>query len=259
MSIGKGSFILIDYTVTVKETGEPVETTIEEEAKKLGIYRADAVYEPRLVVVGEGWVLKGLEEALPGLKLGETVTVEVPPEKGMGNRDPSKIRMIPLRRFPRDSRPRVGDRVEIGGRVGVVRAVGAGRVQVDFNHPLAGKTLVYQVTLKKILESDEEKLKALLHRRIPGVEPDQFKLEVSDGKLTVELPSSAFLVEGLQIIKRGFVSDVSRYFEEIDEVVFIERYKVERRGRRIESEESKPEEKPIEASTRESSSNSDSG
>ncbi|MCS7112642.1 MAG: FKBP-type peptidyl-prolyl cis-trans isomerase [Nitrososphaerota archaeon] len=233
MPIEKGSFILVDYTVTVKETGEPVETTMEEDAKQLGIYRAGEVYEPRLVVVGEGWVFKGVEEALPNLKLGEPIVVEVPPDKGVGPRDPSKIRMMPLRRFPRDSRPRIGDRVEVDGRVGIVRAIGAGRVQVDFNHPLAGKTLVYKMILRKILESIEERVGYLLKRRLPGIDISRTIVRITDRRVEVELPSDLQLAEGIQLAKRGFAMDVARYIEGIDEVVFVERYKAE--ARRMES------------------------
>lgn len=229
MSIEKGSFILVDYTVTVKETGEPVETTMEEEAKQLGIYRADEVYEPRLIIVGEGWVLKGVEEVLPNLKQDEPVVVEVPPDKGVGSRDPSKVRLIPLRRFPRDSRPKVGDRVEVDGRIGIVRAVGAGRVQVDFNHPLAGKTLVYKIILRKALETVEEKIAALLKRRFPGIDVSKTVIRVTERRVEVELPSDIRLTEGIQLAKRGFTMDVARYIGNIDEVVFIERYRTEGR------------------------------
>jgi peptidylprolyl isomerase len=230
MSIGKGSFILLDYTVTVKETGEPVETTMEEDAKQLGIYRAGEVYEPKLIIVGEGWVVKGVEEALTNLKLGEPVVIEVPPEKGVGPRDPSKIRMIPLRRFPKDSRPKVGDRVEVDGRVGIVRTVGAGRVQVDFNHPLAGKTLVYKMILRKTLESIEEKIEALLRRRFPGIDMGKTVIRITDRRVEIELPSDLQLAEGVQLAKRGFATDVARYIDSIDEIVFVERYKAERRA-----------------------------
>ena len=230
MSIGKGSFILVDYTVTVKETGEPVETTMEEDAKQLGIYRAGEVYEPRLIIVGEGWVVKGVEEALANLKLGEPVVIEVPPDKGVGPRDPSKIRMVPLRRFPKDSRPKVGDRVEVDGRVGIVRTVGAGRVQVDFNHPLAGKTLVYKMILRKTLESIEEKIEALLRRRFPGIDMGKTTVRIADRRVEIELPSDLQLAEGIQLAKRGFATDVARYIGDIDEIVFVERYKAERRG-----------------------------
>ena len=64
MTLEKGSLILVDYTAKVKDTKEIFETTNEEEAKKSDLYDPTRRYEPRLVSIGEGWVLKGLDELL---------------------------------------------------------------------------------------------------------------------------------------------------------------------------------------------------
>jgi len=60
----KGSLILIDYTAKVKDSDEVFETTIEENAKKSNLYDPGIKYEPRLVSIGEGWVLKGLRSTV---------------------------------------------------------------------------------------------------------------------------------------------------------------------------------------------------
>ncbi|HIQ29127.1 MAG TPA: hypothetical protein EYH45_01025, partial [Candidatus Caldiarchaeum subterraneum] len=54
LTVQNSSYILVDYTIKVKDTGEVVDTTIEEEAKKAGIFDASRVYESRLVVPGKG-------------------------------------------------------------------------------------------------------------------------------------------------------------------------------------------------------------
>ena len=64
MSFEKGTLIYVNYTAKVKDTGEAIESTVEDEAKKLNIYDAERRYEPRLVAVGEDWVLKGLDEQI---------------------------------------------------------------------------------------------------------------------------------------------------------------------------------------------------
>ena len=64
MAFNKGSLILVDYTSKVKDTGEVFETTIEEEAKKHSLHEPNVKYQPKLVSVGESWVVKGLDEAL---------------------------------------------------------------------------------------------------------------------------------------------------------------------------------------------------
>jgi peptidylprolyl isomerase len=224
--VKKGDFILIDYVGKIKETGETFDTTIEDTAKTERIYRKDASYEPVLVVVGEGWVLKGLDEGLTDLEVEKPATIEVPPEKGFGLRDPNKVKLVPIRRFREQGvTPYPGLRVELEGKLALVRTVGAGRVQVDFNPPLAGKTLIYQVTLKKILEEIEEKIRALIHRRIQTVDSQKFGLKITENDTTIEVPEDAFFIDGLQYAKRGIAVDVQKFFPEIENVIFVESFK----------------------------------
>lgn len=224
----KGDFVLIDYIARVAETGEVFDTTIEEVSRREGIYQEGGIYEPKLVVIGEGWVLKALEEAIQSMELEKTTTVEIPPEKAFGNRDPEKVKMYPLRRFiAQGITPRVGMRIEVNGKVATIRAIGGGRVQLDFNPPLAGKTLVYEVTVKKKLESIEEKIRALIHRRIPQVDIGKFSLEIGEDNITINVPEEAFFIEGIQVIKRGIFMDIQKFFPEKRTVRFIEVFKRE--------------------------------
>jgi peptidylprolyl isomerase len=86
MTLEKGSLILIDYTANIKDTNKIFETTIEEDAKNSDLYDPTRKYGPKLVSVGEGWVLKGLDEALAKANNGDKFEVEVPPDKGFGER-----------------------------------------------------------------------------------------------------------------------------------------------------------------------------
>ncbi len=226
MPIQKSDFIIIDYTGSVKETGEVFDTTSEEIAKEKKLYKEGELYEPHLVIVGEGWVLKALDEALLKFKLRKTDSVEIPPEKAFGNRDPEKVRLVPLRRLTaRGITPKLGAQVEYDKRLATVRTMGSGRVQLDFNPPLAGKTLVYEVTVKKKLKTDAEKISALIHRRIPAVEAEKFKFKVGKANVTVNMPEEAFYVEGIQLAKRGISLDLQRYLPKITTVKFIEAFK----------------------------------
>ena len=223
MPIQKGDFILLDYTAKIEETGKVFDTTLEDVAKNEKMYKEGTTYEPFFVVVGEGWLLKGLDEQLVGLELNKEVDTKIPPEKGFGIRDPKKIKLIPLRYF-RDTIPRPNMEIDINGKIAVVRAVGAGRVQVDFNPQLAGKTLIYNVNVKKIVEDNKEKIAALIHRRIPSVEIDKFQLKTTKEKVTIEIPNEAFYLEGIQFIKKGVANDIQKFFPNMNEVTFIERY-----------------------------------
>jgi peptidylprolyl isomerase len=223
LAVEKGDFVLIDYVAKIEETGRVFDTNIEDVAKRENLHKEGATYESLFVVVGEGWVLKGVDEQLVGLELNKEIDAKIPPEKGFGPRDPKKIKLIPLRYF-KDSIPRPNMEVEIDGKIAVVRSVGAGRVQVDFNPPLAGKTLIYSINVKKILEDDKEKMLALIHRRIPSIGIEKFKLEVTKENVTIELPNEAFLLEGIQFMKKGIANDLQKFFPNINGVTFIEKY-----------------------------------
>jgi len=225
MPFKKGDFLLVEYIARVKETGEVFDTTQEELAREKRLYKEGESYEPKLVVIGEGWMLKALDDSLMLLSLNKTETVEIPPDKAFGLRDPEKVRMIPLRRL-RDKgiNPTIGMRLEYEKRMATVRTVGGGRVQLDFNPPLAGKTLVYEVTARKKLRTHKEKILTLIHRRIPLIEITKFKLEIEKTRTTIRVPEEAFYLEGLQIAKRGIAADIHRFFKTIARVEFVENF-----------------------------------
>src|SRR2546428_13610486 len=99
MPVKEGDFLLVNYTLKVKESGETVDTTLDTVAKEARIHKEDNVYQPKLVVIGEEFLPKSLEESLVGIEPGTKKTIELTPEKGYGARDPGKMRLIRLRRF----------------------------------------------------------------------------------------------------------------------------------------------------------------
>jgi peptidylprolyl isomerase len=224
LTFNKGSLILIDYTAKVKDTNEVFETTIAEEAKKHNLYQENIKYQPKLVSVGESWVIKGLDEALANAKPGDKLTVDVTPDKGFGERDPSKVRMIPLRKLGEDAeKVSVGDTIEVDQRTGVVRFVGSGRVQVDFNHRFAGKTIVYDVNVIKALETDEDKIAAILKRHMP-VEDSKIVSKLNGNTLDVTIPEDIFAAEGLRVIKYFIQADIFKFVPTLEKINFIETY-----------------------------------
>src|ERR687885_1266942 len=225
MPLDKGSLILVDYTAKVKDSNEIFDTTREEEAKKTNFYDPTHKYEPRLVSIGEGWVLKGLDEALSNADVGDKLNIEVPPEKGFGKRDDTKIRMIPQRKLgDKADEVRVGDEIEIDNRRAIIRYVGSGRIQVDFNHRFAGRTLLYDVDVLRKLDSDSEKINALIKRRM-GLDESKIHINLAPPNLEIELPEDAYLAEGLQIIKRATANDIFKFATTIKNIRFVENYK----------------------------------
>jgi peptidylprolyl isomerase len=228
MALQKGDFVLIDYVARVKETNEVFDTTSEEIAKKEHLHKEGDIYEPKLVVIGEGWVLKALDESLPTMETDKPTATEIPSEKAFGPRDPEKVKRVPLKQLlAKEIIPTIGLRIEFNGKMATIRSVGAGRVLLDFNPPLAGKTLVYEVTIKKKLETIEEQVKALIHRRIPVVEQDKFSFTIEEKTISIEMPEEAFYLEGIQVAKRGILVDVQKFFSKMDAVRFTETFKSE--------------------------------
>ncbi len=248
MTFQKGTLILVDYTAKVKDTGQVFETTRGADAKSNSLYDANIKYQPRLVSVGESWVLKGLDDALLNTNVGDKLTVEVPPEKGFGVRDPAKVRMIPLRKLGDDAeKVSVGDAIEIDERTGIVRFIGSGRVQMDFNHRFAGKTILYDVNVVKSLDTDTDKIMGLLKRRLP-VDESKLQFKINGTELNITMPEETFLAEGLQIIKRAIVNDISKFVSKLEKINFIESYnntKAEKPQAKV-AEPKAAESKPVE-------------
>jgi FKBP-type peptidyl-prolyl cis-trans isomerase 2 len=239
MAVKAGDFLLVNFTLKVKESGETVDTTYDAVAKDTHLHREDSTYGPRFIILGEGWLPKGLEDSLVGTDIGKQTTVELPPDKGFGTRDPAKMRLVPLRRFREQGIPSPGAQIELDGRPAIVRAVGAGRVQVDYNHPLAGRTLIYEVSIEKVVEDDNEKVLNIIAKRIPEVDKAKFGVERNGAELTVEVPEEAFYLSGLQVAKKSVTSDLQKYFPDIETISFREVFK--RRTPGAEREEpSKP-------------------
>jgi peptidylprolyl isomerase len=224
MALEKGTLIFAEYAAKVKDTGEGIESTSEERAKELKIYDAQRKYGPRLVAVGEGWLISGLDNEVSKMDVGQNKEIELSPEKAFGTRDPTQMRMVPLRKFgEREHELEVGDSVEIDNRVGVVRFIGSGRAQVDFNHRLAGKSILYDFEVLSRVDGDQERVRALIDRRLAG-EGGKVTFEMMGGGLKVDIPEGLFLLEGLQIIKRGIANDVFKFVPNVTNLVFEEKF-----------------------------------
>jgi peptidylprolyl isomerase len=249
MPLQKGDFVLVDYVMRIKDTNEVIDLTVEEVAKKEKVYREDGIYEPALVILGEGWILTGVEEELYKMDVGESKVVEIPPDKAFGERDPSKVKIVNARELTKCGiTPRVGTRVELDDGVAIIRRAEGGRVVLDYNHPLAGRTIVCEIKVVKRIEDVKEKIKELVHRRIKRVDKNKFKIDISgDGVLTIEIPPEAFTYEGLQYAKRGIALDVARYIPGINAVKFEEVYAV-RRAKTEEEQRKSPEAGEVKAS-----------
>ena len=246
MTFDKGSLILVDYTAKVKGSDDIFETTIEDEAKKHSIHDPDVKYQPKLVSVGESWVLKGFDEALANTKVGDKLTVEVTPDKGFGERDSGKVRMIPLRKLGEDAeKVSVGDTIDIDNKTGIIRYIGSGRVQVDYNHRFAGKTILYDVNVLKSLDSDDDKILGILKRHIP-VDDAKLAFKKTGNVVDITIPEEIFRSDGLQVLKHFIQIDIFKFVPSLEKINYIETH-VNKQAKSAEKKEpEKKQEKPVE-------------
>lgn len=104
--------------------------------------------EPLELVMGDGALVHGLELALYGMRAGEQQALTLHPDQAYGAHDPDAVGWMPREQFPAEMQLQPGSLVGFTGPQGeevaaLVLVVEAERVQIDFNHPLAGKPIVF--------------------------------------------------------------------------------------------------------------------
>lgn len=136
--IGPKSRVTLHFALLL-DTGEEVDTT------RRG--------PPATFVMGDGSLLPGFESALLGMKAGDDVHITLEPDQAFGQRNPSNVRILDSGQF-RDMQLEPGLMVSFaavdGELPGVVRRVFDSTVEVDFNHPLAGRRVVFDVSILSV-------------------------------------------------------------------------------------------------------------
>jgi FKBP-type peptidyl-prolyl cis-trans isomerase SlyD len=128
--------------------------------------------EPIQFIQGSGQIIPGLEKALYGLSVGDHKEVEVPPEEGYGERDPEAHTEMDRSEFPKNVPLKPGVELQLtdeGGQVFEARieSVEGETVHLDFNHPLAGKTLNFAVQVVALRDASPSELE---HGHVHGAE-----------------------------------------------------------------------------------------
>lgn len=163
--IEKNDFIEVEYTATVQESSQILETTNEEVAKEFSIYSPEHNYGPKVICIGQKLLLPALEEELKDKEFNKEIEITLPPEKAFGKKDPKLLQLVSMSQFRKQNiNPYPGLPVNIDNMVGVVRAVSPGRVIVDFNHPLANKHIIYKIKVLRKVEDPKEKADSIISR-----------------------------------------------------------------------------------------------
>ena len=156
MSVEKNMVVSFHYTLFDKDSGEVIESSFQWE-------------EPVTFLVGAGEIIPGLESRMIGMKVGERRRIEVPAEEAYGERDPNLVQKIPREYFsnvPLKEGITLQAHTPDGRTVTmVVVSFNDEEVEVDLNHPLAGKDLLFEVEVVGIREATPEEI---LHRHSRG-------------------------------------------------------------------------------------------
>lgn len=137
--VEKGKKVSFDYTLTVDNA----------------VVDTSAGKAPLEFTQGDGMIIPGLAKQLEGMKVGEEKSVTVTPEEGYGPVDPKAIQEVPLKNFPAELKLVPGMPLQAKDKEGHVIAMRVKEVKkdtalMDFNHPLAGKTLNFKIKIVSI-------------------------------------------------------------------------------------------------------------
>ncbi|MBU0758627.1 MAG: peptidylprolyl isomerase [Nanoarchaeota archaeon] len=184
MAIKDGDFIEIQYIGKIKEEDVVFDTTDEAVAKENDIFNDKTKYGPIVVCLGQKQLIAGLDKALLGRELGK-YDFDIPSDDAFGKKSAKLLKLIPFKVFRKQEiNPFPGLDVNIDGMNGTIRSVSGGRVIVDFNHPLSGRELSYNISVNRIVNEPKEKVEAVLKLEFNLVD---VKVTVIGSKAVIEI------------------------------------------------------------------------
>ncbi len=157
MTVAQHKVVTLHYKVTDVDSGQVIDSS--ENA------------DPLVYLHGAQNIIPGLENALEGKNVGDEIEVTVAPEDAYGERSDERIQQVPMEAFKDIEKVEPGMAVTAQTEHGpvnlVVTEVDESTVTVDANHPLAGKSLTFNVTIKEVRDASEEEV---THGHVHGPE-----------------------------------------------------------------------------------------
>ncbi len=209
--LAKNDFVEIEYTGKIKENNSIFDTNIPEEAKKLEL---DIKTRPYTICVGQNMILKAIDEFLLGKETSKQYTLNLPPEKAFGLRDRKLIKIMPISVFAKQNiNPQQGMVFSFDNLLGKISSVSGGRVIVDFNNPIAGKDVVYEIRIKRKVIDEKEKVKSLLSAFLGR----ELEFDIENQKLKIKAEKG--FTKFLNLFKEKFkeILNLELFVEEIEE------------------------------------------
>ncbi|WP_323171730.1 peptidylprolyl isomerase [Natrialba sp. PRR66] len=165
-----GDFVELEYTAYTADGDQLVDTTDPEVAEEEGVADQNQEFKPRTIVIGEGHIFEGVEDALVGSEPGDSGTVTIDAEDAFGEYDPDNVETVSAEKIDEDDRY-PGANVQVDGQQGYISTIIGGRARVDFNHPLAGEDVEYEYEILDEVDDREQQAAGLFEMYL-GLEPE---------------------------------------------------------------------------------------
>ncbi|MDD3993705.1 MAG: FKBP-type peptidyl-prolyl cis-trans isomerase [Candidatus Nanoarchaeia archaeon] len=160
MTIKEKDFVEIEFTGKIKDSQEIFDSNIQEDIKKAKLDIKEI--KPFILSVGQKMLPSGFDQDLIEKEINKEYTLELKPEDAFGKRDKELIKMVPTRLFLEQRiNPQRGMQLNLDGQIVKILSNSGGRTLIDFNHPLAGKEVVYNYKINRIVKNENEKIDAL--------------------------------------------------------------------------------------------------
>jgi len=236
--VEEGDFILLKITSKTQK-GRIFRVSSVEDAKKAGIYKEEnekqGQYSPDFVIVGKpGFLNEGLTEIVKNMNYFEKKSVRIPPTKAFGKREPQKIERIGIAKFRKlneGKNPELGQEFvkqgPQGNQRGSVVRISQGKVMIDYNHPLAGQSIDYNLEVIDKIEEFNEKIEYfIINKGIPKESISEFNINYNKDDKSIEFTiPKMFLFQNLTYVKFGIAMDLQAHLaDEINDVRFVEIY-----------------------------------
>ena len=183
MSLKANDFIEIEFTGKIKN-GEVFDSNIKEVIEEFNL---KTPAKPFIFALGQGMFLKGVDDFLIGKEPNKEYKIELSAENAFGKRDAKLIQLIPMQVFKQHKiNPVPGFSFNFDGRIGKILSVSGGRIRVDFNNPLSGKDIEYNLKVLRKIKDKKEEIKAFnefLFRK-------DINFDIDDKKITLYLEPS---------------------------------------------------------------------
>ncbi len=225
-------FVELEYTGKLDDN-MIFDTTDARIAKDNNLFEENAEYSPIVICVGQGQIIKGLDKALIDKETEKPYTIKVKAEDAYGKKNAKLIQLIQTSKFLKQNiQPMPGLQVNIDDMLGIIKTVSGGRTLVDFNHPLSGKDLTYDIKINRIITDDKEKIKSILKLSLGIKDAD---IQTEDKKATIstkeEIPGE---------LKKELKNKIKELLPNIEEIT-IQKSEKKQEDLNISKADTKPE------------------